>query len=615
LYNSLISALPGAGGTWGFGTNGPTTFTLDLGTLNPALLALMNTSSALDVIVGDTTVVDYMRLRLWPCPPPHIPPNGVPYDIALGASLPSELVFLPQPDLPGFGPIGQGSAVAVRPPGGDPAQPNGIRVGTGGGQAYGFTTILDMNAPGGAEIVISVPTADGTNAPLLSLVKGKCPPKCNWDIKANKKFFDDGGSACRVSAVNTNGDLLDSFTATEAEAAGDSLLTLAPEPGVDQFPVSFLYDATKGSITVTFPGSVARRLCNGLPCPRGWDGTIKGRFADEGARRKGWDGTVKCPCYDDGSSRIVFTPASSPGQLLPASLVLSSTGLSEVIIAGEHLYTMGHAVSATEEASVGFLGAAAGDGVSFTALDDYAGVSVDLGRAASFEVGIHHFENGDIPTQEQFFQIGGPKWPPGTTTNRPPPPIFLRLAQPQPASSNGVECVADFSGLGATGITVRLLSQGVPIAGGSVPGPSMPPEEPLVLDHWPEHLGLISSNGVLRLTSVEPFTVSGFVGDEVQFIPELPPDAPQFEFASELQCLTPAGMESLLYDLKSVIACAPAAVDVTPSAGGAAVSWSGEGYRLLGAEAPLGPWIDLGVASPYLPPTNGAPRYFRLVCP
>ncbi len=114
--------------------------------------------------------------------------------------------------------------------------------------------MLDMNAPEGAQIVVSVPTADGTNAPLFSLVKGKCPPKCNWDIKPTKKFFDDGGSACRVSAVNTNGDLLDSFTATDAEAAGDSLLTLAPEPGVDQFPVSFLFDAAKGRNHGHIPG-------------------------------------------------------------------------------------------------------------------------------------------------------------------------------------------------------------------------------------------------------------------------------------------------------------------------------------------------------------------------
>ena len=471
-----------------------------------------------------------------------------------------------------------------------------------------------MNAPEGAEIVISVPTEDGTNAPLFSLVKGKCPPKCNWDIKANKKFFDDGGSACRISAVNTNGDLLDSFTATEAEAAADSLLSLAPEPGIDQFPVSFLYDATKGSITVTFPGSAARRLCGGLPCPRGWDGTIKGRV-DEAARRKGWDGTVKCPCYDDNASRIVFTPASSPGQLLPASLVLSSTGLGELVLAGEHLYTMGHEVSAAQDGTVTLEGTTAGDGVSFTALDDYAGVSLDLGRAASFDVGIGHFENGDIPTQEQFFQIGGPKWPPGTTTNRPPPPIFLRLAQAQPAASNGVECLADFTGLGATGIAVHLLSQGVSIAGAFVPGPSIPPEDALVLDHWPEHFGLMGTNGVLRLISVEPFSVSGFVGDEVRFIPELPPDAPPFEFASELQCLTPGGMQSMLYDLTSVVACAPASVSVTPTAAGTPISWSGDGYRLLGAEAPTGPWIDLGVTSPYVPPTNGPPRYFRLVCP
>lgn len=615
IFGASIKALPGAvpptGGTWKSSLNGPTTFTLNL---NAALLAHMNTVQALDVVVHDDTTVDYMRLRLWTCPPPIFPNGGVPHWATLGTNVPSALVLTPQPVLPAFGPIGSGSALIISPPGGDPAQPNSVEIGVGGGQAYGFTTILDMNAPEGAEIVLSVPTGEGTNAPLLTLVKGKCPPKCNWDIKANKKFFDDGGAACRVSAVNTNGDLLDSFTATEAEAAGDSLLTLAPEPGIDQFPVSFLYDATKGSITVTFPGSVARRLCNGLPCPRGWDGTIKGR-ASEAARRKGWDGTVKCPCYDDNASRIVFTPASSPGHLLPASLVLSSTGLGELILASEHLYTMGHEVAGTEDGAVGLQGTAAGDGVSFAALEDYAGVSLDLGRAASFDLGIGHFENGDIPTQEQLFAIGGPKWPPGTTTNRPPPPIFLRLAQAQPASSNVVECLADFTDLGATGITVYLLNQGVTVAWASVPGPSLLPEDPLLLDHWPERLGLMGTNGVLRLTFVEPFSVSGFVGDEVRFVPDLPPDAPPFEFASELQCLGPAGSEHVLYDLKSVLASSPAALSITPTTAGTVISWSGDGYRLLGAESLDGPWIELGLTSPVVLTPSAPQRYYRLVCP
>jgi hypothetical protein len=608
LWSASIAALPGAGGNWNPG-HPATTFTLDLGALNPALLAYMNSAGHLDVVIHDDTTVDYMQLRLWRCPPPINPNTGFPHWATLGTNVPSSLVLTPQPELPAFGPIGHGSALSVSPPGGDPALPNGVQVGIGGGQAYGFTTILDMNAPEGAEIIVSVPTEDGTNAPLFSLVKGKCPPKCNWDIKANKKFFDDGGSACRVSAVNTNGDLLDSFTATEAEAASNSLLSLAPDPGIDQFPVSFLYDATKGSITVTFPGSVARRLCGGLPCPKGWDGTVKA--TDLSVRYKGWDGTVKCPCYDDNASRIVFTPVSSPGQPLPASLVISSTGLSEVIIAGDHLYTMGHEVSGTEDGAVNLQGTPAGDGVSFAALEDYTGVSLDLGRAASFEVGIGHFENGDIPTQEQLFRIGGPKWPPGTTTNRPPPPFGLRLTQ----SPGSVDAVADFSSLGATGITISLLRNGVQVAWASVPDGDMSPDDPVQLDHWPEHLGMMGTNGVLRVTSADPFTIAGFVCDEVRFIPELPPDAPPFEFASELQCLSPAGMEGVLYDLKSVVAASPAALSITRTSAGTAISWPGDGYRLLGAETLDGPWLDLGVTSPFMPAPTALQRYYRLVCP
>jgi hypothetical protein len=142
----------------------------------------------------------------------------------------------------------------------------------------------------------------------------------------------------------------------------------------------------------------------------------------------------------------------------------------------------------------------------------------------------------------------------------------------------------------------------------------MLPDEPLVLDHWPERFGLMGTNGVLRLTSVEPFTVSGFVGDEVRFIPELPPDAAPFEYASELQCLSPAGVEGVLYDLKSVVACAPAALSLTPTVAGPVLSWSGDGYRLLGAETLDGPWIELGVTSPVMLAPSAPHRYYRLVC-
>ena len=114
IFGASIKALPGAvpptGGTWKSSLNGPTTFTLNL---NAALLAHMNSAQVLDVVVHDDTTVDYMTLRLWTCPPPIYPNGGLPHWATLGTNIPSALVLTPQPELPAFGPIGPGSAVAI----------------------------------------------------------------------------------------------------------------------------------------------------------------------------------------------------------------------------------------------------------------------------------------------------------------------------------------------------------------------------------------------------------------------------------------------------------------------------------------------------------------------
>ncbi len=611
LWIASIKTLPGAGGTWMPG-HPSTTFTLDLGALNPALLTYMNSAQLLDVAIHDDTTVDYMELRLWTCPPPFNP-NGPPHWTKFG----SALSVMPQPDLPAFGPIGSGPVICIAPPNGDPALPNSVEIGLGGGQAFSFTTILDMNAPEGSQIVVSTPTNDGTNAPLLTLVKGKCPPKCNWDIKMNKKFYD-GGSAARVSAVNTNGDLLDSFIETAAEADSDAALTLYPEDGIEQFPVSFLFDASTGEVTVMFPGSVARRLCNGLPCPRGWDGTIKGRVT-EAARRKGWDGTVKCPCYDENASRVVFTPGGT-NPLAPLTAVeISSTGLSDLVLAAEQLVILGetnrpvrikqHGPGSNEDfRAAAFQGVPAGNGVSVAAVDAQSGVSLDLGNAASFDVGIHHFENADLPTQEQLFRIGGPKWPPGTTTNRPPPPpIDVRLAQ----APDGVECYVDFYWLGLTNVTVQLWTNGVLIGQGEGPG-NILATDPVVLSDWPERLQWIGSQQEIRLTSSTNFSVSGIGGNELRILPGLPPGTLMPISFSTLDCLASEGVESLLYELRATPAAAPVRLSLERTTGGVTVSWADERFRLQGAESLSGPWLDLGVSSPATLSGGATARFFRL---
>jgi len=608
IYSSSIKVLPGAvpptGGTWKVPNNGSTTFTLNL---NAALIAYMNSAQVLDVVIHDDTTVDYMQLRLWTCPGPFVN-NGVPHWSTLG----STLAATPQPELDNFGPIGRGPALSVSPPNGDISHPNSVEVGLGGGQVFTFTTVLDMNAPAGSQIVISAPNSGGSNAPVLTLAKG-CKPRCGWDIVVIKRL-DAGTSSRHVSAVSPNGNLLDSFIELDDQGLTEPPLSLYADDGTTQFPISLLLDPVTGEITVTFPGSVARRLCNGLPCPRGWDGTIKGRLADGGAR-KGWDGTIRCPCFDEEASRIVFTPFGGTYVPVPtASLEISSTGLSELVLAGEQLITMGgHVVrpdlSSPDSLST-FQGTEAGDGVSWSAMLDGSGISVDLGRSTTFDVGIHHFETGDIPTEEQLFRIHTNRPTSTGPTFPPPPPIELRLAR----GTNGVDCSVDFTTLGALSVTAQLYSNGVLVAYGSVDGPIIEPEDPLTFDHWPERLAALAGNGVVRLTSADLFNIQGFLCDEVRLIPELPSGTPPIPYYGELQGLGSEGLDSMLFDLQRVPACAPSGLTITPTSNGTVITWSGDGYRLLGAETLDGPWIDLGVASPVVLSPSASHRFFRMVC-
>ncbi len=65
-WASPINALPGAGGTWNAGQQ--QTFTLNLGSLPGGLLAQMNLTHALDLLVSDDTTVEHARLTITACP-------------------------------------------------------------------------------------------------------------------------------------------------------------------------------------------------------------------------------------------------------------------------------------------------------------------------------------------------------------------------------------------------------------------------------------------------------------------------------------------------------------------------------------------------------------------
>jgi len=619
VYGQSIKLLPGAvpptGGTWQQPNNGSTTFTLDLATLNPAFINKLNTDQFLDVVVHDDTTVDYMQLRIWRCPPPLIG-IGLPHNTGNGTNPASTLAMMGVKVLPNFGPIGTGPSLCVQPPTSSPNRFSEVEVDMGGGNTFSFTTVLDMDAPEGATIEIVDPL-DPMGVPLLTLAKTTHDKGC-WDLKKCK-----GGISDRVgfnsTAVNNDGDLLGSSFQTLNEGNVNSALVLMPEDdSITQFPVTLTFNRDNGTISVMFPGSTARRGGG----RKGWDGTIKGRINEE-ALRKGWDGTIKGRIED--ASIVTFTPNTLHPVVAPV-LNIVATGLEEWLLASETLTTMqGVTIRAgslpeidTSDDAFWVRSTAASDGVSVVSLADGAGANLDLGRAASFDAGLHHFENGDIPDQEQLFRvIGGPI---RGLTNRPPPPVLdLRLRD----LPGNVACGVDFSPLGATAIRVQLWSNGTLFAEGVNPGPVLTVDDGFEIGRWPQRFAAHGTGGGMRLFHSEMFSIAagtpegGTVivqGDEIRLVPELPAGAELPEYISAIQCLGSEGLESLVYELRRTSACVPTPLIISRDDAGIHLDWTGEGNRLQGAESLDSPWLELGGRAPVVLPANAPLRVFRLLC-
>ena len=632
VYGNAIRLLPGAvpatGGTWVAGNNGSTTFTLNLGTLNPALLTKMNSEGFLDVAIHDDTIVDYMQLRIWRCPPPTIG-IGVPHNTGSDTVAASILSAMPAKVLPGFGPIGVGPSVCVLPPAGSAIKVSEVEMDMGGGHSFSFTTVLDMDAPDGAMMEIVDPL-DPMGVPLLTLSKECCGG--GWDLKKCK-----GGISDRVgfnsTAVNDNGDLLGSFFQTLNEGNTNAALVLQPEDeNIRQFPVTLTFNRGDGTITVIFPGSARA----GGPRRKGWDGTIK-RYTGEDALRKGWDGTIKG--RPPGASIVTFTP-NMPHPIIAPVLNVIGTDLDEWLLTSETVTTMAGLINARNAANFnpelfdesGFTAAwfqstAASDGVSVVSLADGAGVSLDLGHSESFRAGLHHFENGDIPTQGEFGNlidstlrvIGGP-W---ILTNRPPPPVLdLRFV----GKSNEVALAVDFSPLQATSIRVELWSNGTMMASGANPGPVITPDDEFFIGRIPERFEVLGVLGGVRVLNSEMFSVQGqdngqlvtVYGDEIRLIPEVPASTELPLYLTALECLGNEGLETLIYDLQRAPACTPTELRMRQRPDMLTAEWDSlidESFtRLQGSENLNGPWFELGGKSPYPVSTNTPAKFFRLIC-
>lgn len=621
-----ISTLAGAGGTWKKPNNKKTTFTLDLATLNPAFIAKLNTDGYLDVVVEDDSIVDYMQLRIWRCPPPYIG-IGVPHSTGLGTNPPSTLAAMAQKVLPGFGPIGVGPAICVLPPTSSPNKVSEVEVDLGGGDTYSFTTILDMEAEDGATLEIVDPL-DPMGVPLLTATLSR-GTKC-YDLKKCKGGRSDS-VGFRTTAVNDNGDLLGSFFQTLNEGDTNAALILRPEDGVTAFPVTFTIHRGDGTISVTYPGSSSARGGG----RKGWDGTIKGRPPE--AARKGWDGTIKGRPPE--ASMITFTP-SAPHPVVAPQLLIYGTGMDEWLLSSEVVGTMNDVYVKKLTSALGFASpedeqtaeawaawhqsTAANDGVSVVSIGDGGGVSLDVGHSSAIvsrNILKSFFETGDKPTQVQFRGIGGP-W---VLTNRPPPPVFdTRFI----GTSNNVFAAVDFSGLEATAIRVELWSNGTLIASGANPGPVITPADEFAIGGMPNRISMnLTVERSLRLFNDELFSVQGddgsgaiiaVQGDELRFTPEIPASVEVPLYLTTLQYSGSEGTEALLYDLQRTPYCGDTPPSLSIRKNGAIITADynyKESVRLQASEDLNGPWFELGVQPPYLVnPTNTAAKFFRLIC-
>jgi hypothetical protein len=480
---------------------------------------------------------------------------------------------------------------------------NGMRLVPGPARTLTFSTELDFTAPEGAGFELSVPPGAGetNNTPLVSFYR-TCRPRCGWNIKANKRCVVDDNASFRTIAIGNNGDLLSSFTQDGATFDTNILANLIPAPGVTSAVMTVTLDFHTREVSLEFP------FCEWTP----------------DAARKGWDGLI----YGNGprgsktnqTARLIVTPLTTVPSSPITTIDLIASNLTHVAFDNPSISSASKPRRRWGDGHVTLMKAyddGAAEGVEFVSFGDGGGVSTDLGHAASFQFRIGHFENCDVPNQEQLFRVKG--WPPGTTTNRPPPPVFdLRLAQS--ASGVGIDCSADFTQWGVSNVTLQLWN-GSTLVGKRSHVPATLASSLVTLSGFPGILGC-PGVGVLSLANTNPFAVfsgldcpSGVCeGTELRILAELLPDSTPPVAFTGLECLISEGMDNLIYDLQTTPACTPVPLNVVATSDGISLSWEGDGFRLQGAETVDGPWYDLGVSSPATLPANSGLRVFRLLC-
>jgi len=561
--------------------NGPIVCTPPSGSVFPlgtTIVTCTATNSCGGIATCSFTVTVKRPKTRWPC------------DWQVGIGIPYEPVGGGTTALRAIGP---GSpAVCIFP---NPANPNsGALLHLGQAQVVTFTTELDFTAPVGAGMDFVLPPGPNhTNGtPLLSFrnkgTKGYC-------VKVNKRNADDPSGLFRTTAVNTNGQLLDSFTFDSYEALTNDNLIIGFQPGVSNCHVSVELDCLSGNVSVEFSGPVVASALR-----KGWDGCIYGP-----------DRPVKKP-----TSKVYFVPPPTPGNPPITELNLYAGGLAEVGVQEPTLSAQGRKWG---DGHVTLMKAYDdGEGMEFAVLGNNGEpVHVDLGHAESFDLRLTRFETNALPGEELLTRTVG------LISGLPSQPPFLDALLLK-ESGGQVECSADFSNLGSPTVRVQIFNNNVLVAGRTgVAGVLGQPL--LLLPTWPERLGKLGGTTPCRRGTIPPGMImlpgssAGqppliVAGDEFRILAEMPPGAPHPDYYSGFEFVASEDGDWGVTELQRTTICVAQPVAIAESTGNVVVTWTGATFRLQGAEQVTGPWFDLGADSPVQVPASSTARFFRLVC-
>ncbi|MEY2410277.1 MAG: hypothetical protein QOF48_2947 [Verrucomicrobiota bacterium] len=472
---------------------------------------------------------------------------------------------------------------------------DGVEISLGSTKKFTFTTELDFGAPEGAHVDISLPAdpAHPTGTPLLSF-RSKGPK--GYCVKSAKRFTDDAAASYRSIAIGTNGDLFPSFVWDGENMDTNVLLNINHLPGVTSVVMTVTLDCRTREVSI----DMAHCLWTPDASRKGWDGCIYGNRPP---------GSL--------AGRLILTPLTTVVSPPITALQLRAAGVPQLAFEEPALTVAGRKWG---DGHVTLMKAYDdGESLEFMAVGNGGGVHVDLGHSSAFDLRLQKFETNAIPGEELLTRTIGPI---RGLTNRPPPPFLDAMLFH--ASTGGVDCSADFTGLDSPTVRILIKNNGALVAQ-RTGVPAQLGQTLFTLPSWPVGLGKLGGASPCRTGKIKIGTIrfpggAGFQpasdveGDEFLVLAELPAGAPHPDYYTAFEFIATENADWGLTGLQRTLACASAPLSIARNPAGVTVNWSSEGSRLQGAEFVRGPWYDLGPAAPVTIPSDHSARFLRLIC-